>query len=134
MPDKRILIVDDCSLDRMVLNRAFGKIHGKAVSLREADNAESAIAAIEEDVFDAVFLDINMPGHDGFHVLRSARQKYPHTPPLIFMYSSSEHPDDVSQAYDEGATEFICKPDSLSSIDAIVSRCSTRIDEMKDAA
>lgn len=131
MADKRVLIVDDCSVDRMLLQRAFGKVYGETIALQEADNAERAIEAIEEDVFDAVFLDINMPGHDGFHVLRSARRKYPQNPPLVFMYSSSEHPDDVSRASAEGATEYICKPVELAAIEAVVSRCGIRIDEMR---
>ncbi len=133
MSDKRVLIVDDCSLDRMVLQRAFGKLDGDPVSLCEAENAETAIAAIEENLFDAVFLDINMPGHDGFHVLRSARRRYPQTPPLIFMYSSSGHPDDVTLAYDQGATEYIRKPDDLAGIDAVVTRCARRIEAMNAA-
>ena len=131
MADKRVLIVDDCSIDRMILQRAFGKVHGKSIVLREADNAEAAITAIEEDDFDAVFLDINMPGHNGFYVLRSARRKYPSDPPLIFMYSSSDHPDDVSRASEEGATEYICKPVEMAAIEAVVSRCGRRIDEMR---
>ena len=133
MTDKRVLIVDDCSIDRMVLQRAFGKLHGETILLREADNAEAAIAAIEEDTFDAVILDVNMPGHNGFHVLRSTREKYPEDPPLIFMYSSSAHPDDMARASEEGATEYICKPAEIAGIEAVVAHCATRIDEMRAA-
>ena len=133
MPDKHVLIVDDCSIDRMLLQRAFGKVYGPAVALREAENAETAIEAIEQDVFDAVLLDINMPGYDGFHVLRSARRRYPAVPPLIFMYSSSRHPDDVSRATEEGANDFICKPTGIAGIEAVVSRCGTRIDSARTA-
>ncbi|MEQ6247363.1 response regulator [Sulfitobacter sp. HNIBRBA3233] len=134
MAEKRILIIDDSMVDRMILKRAFGKLADSTVSLSEVDNALAAVEALDDVPFDALFLDINMPGYNGFHVLRAAREKFPSPPPLVFMYSSSEHPDDVSQAYAEGADEYICKPNDLLSVVKMVANCTRKIDDMLGAA
>ncbi|KIN61217.1 putative response regulator [Sulfitobacter noctilucae] len=116
MAASKILIVDDSTVDRMIMRRAFDKAEITEVELEEAPDAMAALTCLSETDFDAVFLDINMPGENGFHVLRSVRENRETSWPLVFMYSSSEHPDDVARAYAENATGYLCKPTEFEQI------------------
>lgn len=127
MRQARILIVDDSQIDRMILRRAFAKADIKSIELEEAEDASSAIETLDRLEFDAVFLDVNMPGENGFHVLRSLRQKRPKTWPLVFMYSSSDHPDDVALAYQEKATAYFCKPTEFGQVKDMMIDCISLI-------
>ena len=129
MARSRILIVDDSEIDRMMLRRAFGKLEIGLPELEEAKDANSAIACLGDHHFDAIFLDVNMPGEDGFFVLRWLRRAQPRTWPLVFMYSSSDHPDDVAQAYDGQATSYLCKPSDFDSIRLLMGDCMGLIDK-----
>jgi two-component system LytT family response regulator len=65
----RVLVVDDEAPARRKLLRLL-RDEANVEILGEADNAESAIAAIEKQRPDLVFLDVQMPGADGFDVVR----------------------------------------------------------------
>ncbi|MEW9918775.1 response regulator [Marimonas sp. MJW-29] len=127
MRQARILIVDDSQIDRMILRRAFDKADLNTVDLEEAEDAVSAIATLDRSDFDAIFLDVNMPGENGFHVLRSLREKRARTWPLVFMYSSSDHPDDIELAYREKATAYLCKPSEFSQVKDMMTDCVSLI-------
>lgn len=71
VPKGHILAVDDCSVTREML-RACLEVHGYCVQAVESGWA--ALAAVEQRAFDAIILDVEMPGLDGMelgHVLRS---------------------------------------------------------------
>ncbi|MGJ8560932.1 MAG: response regulator [Litorimonas sp.] len=127
MRPSKILIVDDSELDRMVLQRAFSKTDTVKPIVHEAESAEAAIDAFKETDFDAVILDINMPGHSGFHALKHMRAGAGKTWPLIFMYSSSTHPDDIDEAYKSQATAFLPKPLVLREIQEVVDNCLSMV-------
>lgn len=128
MRQLKILVVDDSKVDRMCLQRAFRKFDSYTVLAEEAVDATSAVRVLEKESFDAMFLDINMPGENGFHVLRTLRGKGQGTWPLVFMYSSSNHPDDVATAYQESANAYLCKPMSFAEVQALAGHCLAIID------
>jgi two-component system LytT family response regulator len=66
----RVLVVDDEAPARRKLLRLL-RSESNIEIIGEADNAESAIAAIEKHRPDLVFLDVQMPGADGFDVVRA---------------------------------------------------------------
>lgn len=127
MQTTNILIVDDSLVDRMSLRRALTKSGAEDLHLMEAADAASALEIMSQARVDAVFLDINMPGENGFYVLRQLREAAQNTWPLVFMYSSSNHPDDVAEAYHGLATAFLCKPDDTATIRQMASSCITMI-------
>jgi sigma-B regulation protein RsbU (phosphoserine phosphatase) len=71
MTDKklRILVVDDDSVDREAVRRLLA---GADVSVEEAEDAASGMAAMREGRADAIVLDYSLPGKDGAVVLREA--------------------------------------------------------------
>ena len=67
--EKRILVVEDEAAirDIVVIN-----LERAGFSVAEAGNGEAALAAAREEAFDAVLLDITLPGIDGFEVCRNS--------------------------------------------------------------
>lgn len=71
MKGKKILVVeDDKSLNRIIVIKL--KAAGYDVSL--AENAEKAFEFLSEEIPDLIWLDIYLPGMDGFEFLRHLRQ------------------------------------------------------------
>lgn len=101
----RVLAVDDepPALDELVylLRRTEGV--GNVVS---AGNAAAALAALQSSAFDAVFLDIRMPGISGLD-LAGLVGKFAHPPQVVFVTAYEQHAVD---AFDMAATDFLRKP------------------------
>ncbi len=66
----RVLLVDDNTINRQVI-RLFLSPHG--VRIQEATNGREALAALENDLFDIVLLDVHMPVMDGCETIRRIR-------------------------------------------------------------
>lgn len=102
----KILIVDDEKNMRTTLADILGE-EGHDVSI--AGTGEEAIALCSQDGgFDAVLLDVRMPGIDGVEAFRRIRR---HQPGLRVIMMSAYTVDDLKRAaLDEGAIAFLPKP------------------------
>ena len=104
-----ILIADDHPLFREALQRVAIEVFADHNFL-EVDNCDKAIEAIDDENLEFIFLDLNMPGMDGFNGLVSLRNAAPSVP--IIVVSATEDPRIVREAITYGASGFI--PKSLS--------------------
>jgi DNA-binding response OmpR family regulator len=84
---------------------------GHAVSV--AADGETALArlAAADDGYDAVVLDVMLPGVDGFTVTRSLRDRGDYVP--ILMLTARGRPEDVLQGFDAGVDDYLPKPFEL---------------------
>lgn len=103
--DVRCLIVDDEPPAVNELDYILSKIGGIEV-VDKAGSADDAIHAIRAKQPDLVFLDIKMPGRDGFEVIKECAS-YPKTPYFIFATAYDEH---ALQAFEASAVDYILKP------------------------
>jgi excisionase family DNA binding protein len=102
--DAVVLVVDDNPKLRSFI-RVNLEFDGMVV--REAATAEEGLAALDEDPPDLVMLDVNLPGIDGWEMLRRVRERHGiETLPVIMFSGESE--DD--QAEEHGANTFVGKP------------------------
>jgi len=85
----KILIVDDHPIFRSGLKEILAK-EKDAESIGEADNGHKALKLALKQRWDAVVLDITMPGKDGLEVLQELRRARPKLPVLVL----SAHPED----------------------------------------
>lgn len=108
MMDYRILIAEDDPRLREVLCDFFLSRGDEPIPA--ADGAE-ALACAKEGRFDAVLLDIMMPGLNGFSVCRALRKQQ--DVPILFLTALSDEEDKL-QGYELGADDYITKPFSLS--------------------
>ena len=81
------------------------------VPVPAGDGLEALALAEEDGNFDAVVLDVMMPGLDGFAVCRALRQRS--AVPILFLTALSDEEDKL-WGYGLGADDYITKPFSLS--------------------
>ncbi len=104
----RILIVDDEPINLQVLQN---HLRLKNYQITTAASGQEAIAAIEgEQKFDAVLLDVMMPGMTGFEVCRQIRRKYPTNQLPVLMVTAKDRISDLSASFGSGANDFLTKP------------------------
>ena len=75
MSHKKVLIVDDSKLMRIIIKKILSSDDTFTV-ISEAGNGIEALAEIEKEVPDLIFLDIEMPEMDGVEALKEIRAKY----------------------------------------------------------
>jgi diguanylate cyclase (GGDEF)-like protein len=103
----RILVVDDVEDNRALLVRRFRARNYEAV---EADSGAMALDLVFSAPFDAVLLDIMMPGIDGLETLRRIRaEERLRSVPVIMVTAKTERRD-IVEALEAGADDFISKP------------------------
>jgi two-component system, OmpR family, response regulator MprA len=103
-----VLVVDDEPAVRGSLRRALG-LEGYEIST--ADDGQDALEALAESDFEAVILDIAMPGIDGIEVCRQVRRSGDRTP--ILMLTARDAVDDRVAGLDAGADDYLSKPFAL---------------------
>jgi two-component system, OmpR family, KDP operon response regulator KdpE len=109
----KLLIVDDETSIRWALRKTLQRMNFEIV---EAETGEQAIALIRTLRFDAVLLDIGMPGMNGIETCKRIRAL---TPLLgIVMLTVRNTEEDKIQALDAGADDYITKPFHLGELAA----------------
>lgn len=104
----KILIVEDEEKLREVLCDYF---ISKGETAVEAADGLQALELLEAQSFDAVLLDIMMPGLDGLSVCRAVRRS--NDVPIIFLTALSDEEDKLL-GYELGADDYVTKPFSMS--------------------
>lgn len=100
----RVLLIDDDNKLRALLGEYMAPHDVQVVG--SASGAEG-IAALAEQVFDAVFLDVMMPGLDGLSVLRKIRQ---HSQVPVIMLTARGDEADRVVGLELGADDYVAKP------------------------
>jgi two-component system KDP operon response regulator KdpE len=103
-----ILVTDDDADLRRVLRRTLDAL---GFEVAESSNGEQALRQVETQQFQAVLLDVNMPGAGGIVTCREMRRKYPQL--QILMLTVRDREADKIEALDAGADDYITKPFSI---------------------
>ncbi|GAB7079260.1 sigma-54-dependent transcriptional regulator [Megalodesulfovibrio paquesii] len=101
----RILVVDD---DPGHLESLALLLKGWGYAVTQASRGEQAVALVEEGPFDAVLMDVRMPGMSGVEALTRIKQRNPAVPVLIMTAYSSV--DVAVEALKAGAYDYLTKP------------------------
>jgi CheY-like chemotaxis protein len=107
MPDSpwRALVVDDALTAAEELLRA---LEDAGATVRTATSAPDAIALLEEEPFDAVVVDVELPGESGLAVLDHLRGKGSQVPVLLL--SLTDDSNARADAFRAGADDYLVKP------------------------
>src|SRR5215210_9285179 len=119
-----VLLVDDELSTREILEQ-FCRSRNLNVSV--ASDGRAAITALERNPsqFTIVMTDINMPGADGFEVLKAAKAANRHC--YVVMITGYATLDSALRAVREGAYDYLAKPFSLGQLDVMLARIKDRI-------
>jgi signal transduction histidine kinase/CheY-like chemotaxis protein len=101
----RVLVVDDNAINRLVAQRLLDQT-GCVVDT--ASDASAALAILELRVFDAVLMDVHMPGLDGLEATRRLRARGIRA--AIIGVSASSASEDIAACLDAGMNDFLPKP------------------------
>ncbi len=100
-----LLVVDDEQPALDELSYLLGR-DARVARVRTSRSATDALAALRQEFFDGVLLDVEMPGLSGLELAAVlARQDV--TPPIVFVTAHDEH---AVEAFDVHAVDFVLKP------------------------
>lgn len=110
MKKRRVLVVDDSSTIRKIIQHSLHQANLNVGDILEASNGREALGMVQRFSFDLILTDIDMPLMDGLELLealayvRSARN----TPVVVITKHTSE--EGVLRAMEAGARAYIRKP------------------------
>jgi len=110
----RIAIADD---DSEILDFLERIITGMDHVVVRFSDGERLVSALLRDTFDLLLVDWNMPGKNGMEVIQWVSEKLTEAPPIIMITSRSAK-QDITQALQNGADDYITKPEDESVISA----------------
>jgi CheY-like chemotaxis protein len=105
--DFTLLVVDDNAENREMLSRRLLK---KGFQVLVAEGGREALSAIESQPVDLVLLDIMMPGMSGVEVLEELRKTRSAADLPVIMATAKTDSEDVVQALELGANDYVTKP------------------------
>jgi len=101
----RILIIDD---DRIILDSLSELLRIEGYDVEGATSLNAGLAALTHAPFNVAITDINMPGGDGFELLRTIRQRWPQT--VTIMITGYGTIESAVEAIKLGAYDYLTKP------------------------
>ncbi len=101
----RVLVVED---DNGIRESLFETLGALGFAVGEACNGEEALLRLRMVNYDAVLLDINMPGIGGTETCRRICHSYPGLP--VIMLTVRDEEEDKVEALDSGAYDYVTKP------------------------
>jgi DNA-binding response OmpR family regulator len=117
----RILVVEDESRLAGLLRQA---LHEEGHSVTVSADGVEGLALARSGEFDVILLDIMLPGHDGFTVVRRLRGNKIRTP--ILLLTARDSPRDVVDGLNLGADDYLTKPFSFEVLFARIRAVSRR--------
>ncbi|HEV2577879.1 MAG TPA: response regulator transcription factor [Acidobacteriaceae bacterium] len=104
----RVLVIDDEPAIRRALRASLTQL---GFTVEEVSRGEDGLLLVQTESFDAVLLDINMPGMGGIKTLHKLRAMAPRLPILMLTVQDSEQ--SKIEALERGADDYITKPFSM---------------------
>ncbi len=121
----RVLIVDDERLAREGV-RALAEAEPDVIVTGECANGHAAVDALRGGGVDLMFLDVQMPGMDGFEVLRAIPEA--DLPVVVFLTAFDQH---ALKAFDANALDYVVKPFSDERFRLAVSRARRQVHQRR---
>lgn len=118
MSQIKVAIADDHPLFRAALTQAVLK-NVNSVEVLEAENFQDLISVVENNPdIEIIFLDLHMPGNDGFTGLTLLQNHFPDI--VVIMVSSDDQLEIMRKAINLGASAFIPKSANLTQISTAI--------------
>jgi CheY-like chemotaxis protein len=118
VPRHRILIVDDEEATRLLLARILSS--ELKVEVQLAGTCEQALRLAEEFAYDAILLDLLMPGIGGLAVLKQIRAHPPNMTTPVVVVTVVSDPKTREQCMSAGASAYLVKPIERATLAATV--------------
>ncbi|MFZ0662414.1 MAG: response regulator transcription factor [Acidobacteriaceae bacterium] len=109
MNGARVLVVED---ETHLAQGLLFNLRAEGYDVVVVGDGERALALLEHEHFDAVLLDVMLPGKNGFEIAAELRQSQNFVP--LLMLTARGRPEDILQGFGAGADDYLPKPFDLS--------------------
>jgi two-component system, chemotaxis family, chemotaxis protein CheY len=110
MSGTTVLIVDDSSVMRKIVERALRQAGLNLIKVVEAGSGREGLEALERESVDLIVSDINMPNMDGLEFLRQTQSRGLAKGVPVVMITTESGEEHVREALAAGAQGYIRKP------------------------
>lgn len=124
------LVIDDSAAIRKQLEL---ELRDAGISSDFAESGEQALEKAKDSDFDIIFLDIIMPGMDGYETCKALRATAKHKKTPIIMLSGKSSPLDEVEGVIAGATCYLTKPVKSDMLQQTLNRVTKWIDNFSDS-
>ncbi len=107
---KKLLIVDDESHIRMLIEQTLEDLEDEGVELLFAENGQQALELIQKEEPNLVFLDVMMPKMNGMEVCQKVKKELNLTHVYIILLTAKGQEVDRQKGLDMGADRYMTKP------------------------
>ncbi len=111
----RVLFVEDNPTLAKLITLYLQRLN---VEVEHCESGEEAVEKTSQQVYDAVFMDMVMPGMDGLEATRRIRSNG-YTAPIIALTGLSQTAD-IERSFEAGCNSHICKPVTIESLSKVV--------------
>ena len=111
MTKEKVLLVDD---EQDFLDALSERLQNRDVDVTMASNGSKALELIQDESFDAIILDMMMPGMDGLETLKAIKAARPEL--QIILLTGHASVDKGIEAMKSGARDFIEKPADITTL------------------
>src|SRR5262249_40315389 len=111
----RLLLVDDNEYNRDFLSR---RLQRQGYGVTTAWDGKMALDLVNQEQFDVMLLDIEMPVVSGLDVLQEARKRYEPSELPVIMITAQQESSVIVRAFDLGASDYVTKPIDFAVVNA----------------
>lgn len=122
-----VLVIDDDEDLRLLARKALTKAGHRVL---EASSGEEGLHLTDSQKPDLMILDLNMPGMDGFEVLRRLRTREAARPLPVIVLTALGDEESARRSFEFGATDFLVKPFTPPQLDVRVRACFAHADRV----
>ena len=114
---KKALVVDDSKVAHLTLRKLLIE---RSIEVDWVGSGEDCIKYLDTKKPEIIFMDVMMPGMDGFETSRAITSKYSENASPIIMCSANATDEDKRDAKDSGAVGFLSKPYTPQQLDEVL--------------
>ena len=107
---KKVIVVDDTSMMRQIIKNNLKQLGFEQSNLVDAADGEQALKKINEDTFDLVIADWNMPRMTGINLLKAIRADGALKELPFLMVTVEADKEKIMEAVQAGVNQYIVKP------------------------
>jgi CheY-like chemotaxis protein len=105
-------VVDDNRINQIMIQKMLEKHN---IPVRIAENGKEALRVLEDKAFDLIFMDIQMPGMDGYETAQAIRSRISGEVPIVAVTAYAGE-SEQRRCYESGMNGIIIKPFTLEKI------------------
>ena len=124
----RVLVVDDNSINQMIVTEMLLSLGQQVESVT---SGQKALEALHQSLFDAVFMDLHMPGMDGMETTKQIRQDSAIKQPYIIALTANAFPETRTQALRSGMDDYVTKPFVKEDLARVLNRINVKTQRKK---